>query len=127
MALPIFSSDPLSSVAYASEATLVVLVAASLSARRLLIPISLAIAALLVLVVLSYRQTVRAYPTGGGAYVVASENLGRLPGLVAAASLLVDSSSPWPYRSPPVCWRSRRRRRHCKDAPSSYRLPSSRC
>ena len=90
LALPIFASDALSSVAYATEAALAVLVAASLSGRRLLIPISLAIAALLVLVVLSYRQTVRAYPGGGGSYIVASQNLGRVPGLVAAASLLVD-------------------------------------
>lgn len=90
LALPIFSSDALSSVAYATEAALTVLVAASLSGRSLLVPISIAIAALLVLVVASYRQTVRAYPGGGGSYVVASENLGRVPGLVAAASLLVD-------------------------------------
>jgi amino acid transporter len=90
LALPIFASDALSSVAYATEAALAVLLAASLSGRRLLIPISLAVAALLVLVVLSYRQTVRAYPGGGGSYVVASKNLGRVPGLVAGASLLVD-------------------------------------
>lgn len=90
LALPIFASDALSSVAYATEATLGVLLAASLGGRRLLIPISIAVAALLVLVVASYRQTVRAYPGGGGSYVVASENLGRVPGLVAGASLLVD-------------------------------------
>jgi|Tabmets5t2r1_1033131.scaffolds.fasta_scaffold00415_8 amino acid transporter len=90
LALPIFSSDALSSVAYATEAALTVLLAASVAGRSLLVPISIAIAALLVLVVASYRQTVRAYPGGGGSYVVASENLGRLPGLVAGASLLVD-------------------------------------
>jgi amino acid transporter len=90
IALPIFASDPLSSVAYATEAALAVLVAASLASRHLILPISVAIAALLAIVVLSYRQTVRAYETSGGAYVVAKENLGTLPSLVAAAALLVD-------------------------------------
>ena len=77
LALPIFASDPLSSVAYATEAALVVLVAASASAAHLAFPISLAIAALLAIVVLSYRQTVLVYESSGGAYVVAKENLGR--------------------------------------------------
>ena len=90
IALPIFASDPLSSVAYATEAALVVLVATSVSSRGLIVPISAVIAALLVVVVLSYRQTIFAYPNGGGSYVVAKENLGQLAGLVAAASLLID-------------------------------------
>ena len=90
IALPIFASDPLSSVAYATEAALVVLVATSVSSRGLIVPISAVIAALLVIVVLSYRQTIFAYPNGGGSYVVAKENLGQLAGLVAAASLLID-------------------------------------
>src|SRR5262245_56989874 len=90
LALPVFASDPLSSVAYATESALVVLVAASASAAHLVLPISAAIAALLAIVVLSYRQTVRAYETSGGAYVVARDNLGRLPSLLAAAALLVD-------------------------------------
>jgi len=90
LALPIFASDPLSSVAYATEAALVVLVTASASAAHLAFPISLAIATLLALVVLSYRQTVLVYQTSGGAYVVAKENLGRMPSLVAAAALLTD-------------------------------------
>jgi amino acid transporter len=90
LALPIFASDPLSSVAYATEAALVVLVATSVASRDLIIPISAIIALLLIVVVLSYRQTIFAYPNGGGSYVVAKENLGQLPGLVAAASLLVD-------------------------------------
>src|SRR5438094_2482278 len=90
LALPIFASDPLSSVAYATEAALVVLVAASAAAAHLVLPVSIAIAALLAIVVLSYRQTVRAYETSGGAYVVAKENLGQLPSLVAAAALLTD-------------------------------------
>jgi amino acid transporter len=90
LALPIFASDPLSSVAYATEAALVVLVGASVSAAHLAFPISLAIATLLALVVLSYRQTVLVYESSGGAYVVAKENLGKLPSLVAAAALLTD-------------------------------------
>ncbi len=90
LALPIFASDPLSSVAYATESALVVLVAASASAAHLVFPISIAIAALLAIVVLSYRQTVRVYETSGGAYVVARENLGTTPSLVAAAALLTD-------------------------------------
>jgi amino acid transporter len=90
LALPIFASDPLSSVAYATESALVVLVAVSASAGHLVFPLSLGIAALLAIVVLSYRQTVRAYETSGGAYVVAKENLGTLPSLVAAAALLTD-------------------------------------
>jgi amino acid transporter len=90
LALPIFASDPLSSVAYATESALVVLVAASATAAYLVFPISIAIACLLGIVVLSYRQTVRVYETSGGAYVVARENLGTAPSLVAAAALLTD-------------------------------------
>jgi amino acid transporter len=90
LALPIFASDPLSSVAYATEAALVVLLAASASAAHFVFPLSLAIGLLLLIVVLSYRQTVKAYETSGGAYVVAKENLGTLPSLVAAAALLID-------------------------------------
>ncbi len=90
LALPVFASDPLSSVAYATESGLVVLVAASAAAADLVLPISFVIAALLAIVVLSYRQTVRAYETSGGAYVVAKDNLGKLPSLVGAAALLVD-------------------------------------
>jgi amino acid transporter len=90
LALPIFASDPLSSVAYATESALVVLLAASAAAAHLVFPISLAIAGLLAIVVASYRQTVRAYETSGGAYIVAKDNLGTLPSLVGAAALLVD-------------------------------------
>jgi len=90
LALPIFASDALSSVAYATEAALGVLVAVSLASRGAVIPVSIAIALLLVVVVASYRQTIHAYPRGGGAYIVARENLGSLAGLVAAASLLID-------------------------------------
>jgi amino acid transporter len=90
LALPVFASDPLSSVAYATESGLVVLVAASAAAAHLILPISFVIAALLAIVVISYRQTVQAYATSGGAYVVAKENLGQLPSLIGAAALLVD-------------------------------------
>jgi amino acid transporter len=90
LALPIFSSDPISSVAYATEAALAVLVAASLSSRHLVLPISIAVAALLAIVVLSYSQGVRAYASSGGSYVFAKENLGTLPALVAGAALLID-------------------------------------
>lgn len=90
LALPVFSSDPLSSVAYATEEMMLVLVAAGTTALSLMLPIALAIAALLVIVVISYRQTVRAYPRGGGSYIVSRENLGTVPGLIAAAAILTD-------------------------------------
>jgi amino acid transporter len=90
LALPIFASDPLSSVAYATESALVVLLAVSATSAHLIFPISIGIACLLGIVVLSYRQTVRVYETSGGAYVVARENLGTTPSLVAAAALLTD-------------------------------------
>jgi amino acid transporter len=91
LALPIFSSDPISSVAYATEAALAVLVAASLSARRDVLPISVAISALLLIVAFSYSQGIKAYEnTSGGSYVFARENLGVLPALVAGAALLTD-------------------------------------
>src|SRR3989442_4420762 len=90
LALPVFSSDALSSVAYATEQILTVALMASLSAGYLVMPISFAIAALMIIVVLSYRQTVRAYPSGGGAYIVSKDNLGTFPGLLAAAALLTD-------------------------------------
>ena len=93
-ALAVFSSDALSSTAYATEEILLVLaVAAAATANgsfSYVIPISIAIAALLAIVATSYRQTIHAYPSGGGAYIVAKDNLGTTPGLVAAASLLVD-------------------------------------
>ena len=90
LALPIFASDALSSVAYATEAALVVLLAASATGRQQLLPVSGAIALLLAIVIISYQQTVRVYESSGGAYVVARENLGTLPSLVAAAALLTD-------------------------------------
>jgi amino acid transporter len=92
LALPVFSSDPLSSNAYATEEMMLVLVTAGAAALTLRLPIALAIGLLLVIVVTSYRQTVRAYPQGGGSYIVARENLGTIPGLVAAAAILIDYS-----------------------------------
>jgi amino acid transporter len=90
VALPIFSSDALSSVAYATEAALGVLLIASGTSARLVLPISAAVAALMLIVVASYRQTVRAYPSSGGAYAVALDNLGANPALVAGAAILID-------------------------------------
>ena len=90
LALPVFSSDALSSVAYATEEILTVLLGASVAVYGFVMPIATAIALLMVIVVTSYRQTVRAYPNGGGAYIVSRQNLGTIPGLVAAAALLVD-------------------------------------
>src|SRR5688572_22453088 len=90
LALPVFASDPLSSVAYASEEAMLVLALAGAGALRLLTPISLAVAGLLTVVVVSYRQTIRAYPQGGGAFIVTLENLGVAPGVVAAAAILTD-------------------------------------
>ncbi len=89
-ALAIFASDALSSTAYATEEILLILILAGSGALTQSIPISLAIAALLVIVATSYRQTIRAYPNGGGAYKVAMDNLGTAPGLIAGASLVVD-------------------------------------
>ena len=90
VALAVFSSDAMSSVAYATEEILLVLVLAGAAAAHLSVPIALAITALLIVVVVSYQQTIHAYPSGGGSYIVARANLGTLPGLVAAAALLVD-------------------------------------
>lgn len=89
-ALAVFSSDALSSVAYATEAILTVLVLAGTQALGLALPIGVAIAALLMVVAFSYRQTIRAYPQGGGGYIVSRDNLGDTAGLVAAAALLID-------------------------------------
>jgi amino acid transporter len=93
-ALAIFASDALSSTAYATEQILLVLAAAYVAGQSdafsRVVPISIAICVLLVIVAISYRQTIYAYPSGGGAFIVAKENLGILPGLIAGASLLVD-------------------------------------
>jgi amino acid transporter len=89
-ALAIFASDALSSSAYATEEILLVLVTAGAIALGLGLPISIGIAILLAMVTMSYMQTVRAYPNGGGAYSVSRENIGPWAGLIAAAALLTD-------------------------------------
>src|SRR5205814_8556951 len=89
-ALAVFSSDALSSVAYATEEIMKVLILVGAGLLYLTLPISFVIVALLAIVVISYRQTIRAYPSGGGSYIVASDNLGMLAGLTAAGALLVD-------------------------------------
>ncbi|MGZ3642409.1 MAG: APC family permease [Ktedonobacteraceae bacterium] len=89
-ALAVLSSDAISSVAYATEAILFSLVAAGSVHLGLTLPISFAIVGLLAIVAISYRQTIPAYPNGGGSYIVAKDNLGTLPGLIAAASLMID-------------------------------------
>jgi amino acid transporter len=88
--LAVLSSDPLSSVAYATEEILRVLTIGGVAALGLVTPIGAVIATMLAIVVFSYRQTIHAYPNGGGAYIVAKENLGRFPALIAASSLLID-------------------------------------
>ena len=88
--LAVLSSDPLSSVAYATEEILRVLILAGAGALWLVTPIGAVIATLLIVVAFSYRQTIHAYPGGGGAYIVARENISETAGLVAAAALLID-------------------------------------
>jgi len=89
-ALPVFSSDALSSVAYATEEILNVLVLASVAVIGLSLPIAAAICVLIAVLAISYWQTIHAYPNGGGAFTVARENLGAFASLVAAAALLID-------------------------------------
>ena len=93
VALPIFASDAISSTAYATDEVVLVLTLQAgigIAAFSKLVPIAIVVCVLLTIVVLSYRQTIHAYPSGGGAYVVSRENLGELPSLVAGASLLTD-------------------------------------
>ncbi|MFB6977093.1 APC family permease [Streptomyces scopuliridis] len=90
IALPVLSADALSSVAYGPEALLAVLVLAGTAGLAYSVPVALAIVFLMLAVGLSYRQTIRAYPQGGGSYIVATDNLGRVAGLVAAAGLMTD-------------------------------------
>ncbi len=89
-ALAVFGSDAISSSAYATEASLAILMVAGNAALGITFYLSLAIAVMLFIIAFSYRQTIQAYPQGGGSYRVARENLGQLPGLVAAAALLID-------------------------------------
>lgn len=89
-ALPVFASDALSSVAYATEEILIILAAVSVAATAWGVPIALGIVGLLVIVSTSYRQTIQLYPNGGGAYVVSMKNLGETPGLLAGGALMLD-------------------------------------
>jgi amino acid transporter len=88
--LAVFSSDALSSVAYAPQEMLIILAAAGMGAFYISVPLAMAICVLLVILTLSYEQTIHAYPGGGGAYIVARDNLGELPAQTAAAALLTD-------------------------------------
>jgi amino acid transporter len=88
--VPIFGLDALSSAAYGPEAALTLLISLGVAGVAYIVPISLSIIVLLAIVYFSYRQTVAAYPGGGGSYTVASQNLGRYPGLLAAAALMID-------------------------------------
>src|SRR5271157_1201740 len=88
--IPIFGLDGLSSAAYGPEAALSLLIPLGLLGVRYIVPISAAIITLLLIVYFSYRQTIAAYPQGGGSYTVASENLGDKAGLLAAAALMID-------------------------------------
>jgi amino acid transporter len=90
LALPIFASDALSSVAYSVEASLLILLTASANVRGMIIPINLAVAAVMAVVITSYKQVVRAYPTSAGSYVVSKDNLAPIFGLIAGAALLAD-------------------------------------
>ena len=90
VALAVFSSDAMSSVAYATEEILLILILAGAAATHLSVPLAIAITGLLVIVAVSYQQTIHAYPSGGGSYIVARANLGPTSGLVAAAALLID-------------------------------------
>ncbi|HEY7975740.1 MAG TPA: APC family permease, partial [Ktedonobacterales bacterium] len=89
-ALAVLSSDAISSVAYATEASLAILITAGLGALHFNVGIAAAITLLMIIVGASYFQTIHAYPQGGGSYIVARQNLGDWPGLVAAAALLID-------------------------------------
>ena len=93
VALPIFASDAISSTAYATDEIVLVLVVQAgigVAAFGYLVPIAIVVAVLLTIVVISYRQTIYAYPSGGGAYIVSRENLGETPSLVAGAALITD-------------------------------------
>jgi amino acid transporter len=88
--VPTFGLDALSSAAYGPEAALTVLLPLGVGGLRFILPITGAIVVLLGIVYISYRQTIAAYPSGGGSYTVAHENLGAKPGLLAAAALMTD-------------------------------------
>src|SRR5437879_8304981 len=88
--IPIFGLDALGSAAYGPEAALTVLIPIGILEVGYIVPLSATVIVLRAIVYFSYRQTIEAYPSGGGSYIVASQNLGTLPGLVAGAALMVD-------------------------------------
>src|SRR6201747_2592011 len=88
--IPIFGLDALTSAAYGPEAAMALLIPLGIYGTQFIVPIISSILILLVIVFFSYRQTIAAYPNGGGSYTVASENLGEGPGLLAAAALMID-------------------------------------
>src|ERR1700676_3164479 len=88
--IPIFGLDALSSAAYGPEAALTLLIPLGAAGIAYIVPISASIIVLLAIVYFSYRQTIQAYPSGGGSYTVATENLGVFPGLLAASALMID-------------------------------------
>src|ERR1035437_6012058 len=88
--IPIFGLDALSSAAYGPEAALTLLIPLGLVGVHYIVPVSAAILGLLIIIYFSYRQTIDAYPRGGGSYTVASQNLGASAGLLAAAALMID-------------------------------------
>jgi amino acid transporter len=90
MGLAVFAGDALSSIAYAPQETLVILAAAGAAGLWYSFPIAIAVSLLLLIVTISYQQTIHAYPGGGGAYIVARDNLGEAPAQTAGASLLTD-------------------------------------
>ena len=90
LGLAVFSSDAMSSVAYAPQEILIILAAAGMSAFHLSVPIALGICALLAVLIFSYEQTIHAYPNGGGSFIVARDNIGAVPAQIAAAALLTD-------------------------------------
>src|SRR6202521_5163411 len=88
--IPVFGLDALSSAAYGPEAALSLLAPLGIAGVIYIVPITISISILLLIVYFSYRQTIEAYPRGGGSYTVAGQNLGAVPGLLAAAALMVD-------------------------------------
>jgi len=88
--IPVFGLDALSSAAYGPEAALTILITLGMAGMAYIVPISLTIIVLLSIVYFSYRQTIAAYPTGGGSYTVATQNLGERAGLLAGAALVID-------------------------------------
>ena len=90
LGLAVFSSDAMSSVAYAPQEMLLILAAAGVSAFHLSVPLAIGICVLLAILIVSYEQTIHAYPNGGGSFIVARDNLGAIPAQIAAAALLTD-------------------------------------